>query len=290
MAVYHKINQAVTNETELITLIRTVLTHANVGMVESSWTTGRSDHILLKTKNQHNGNEAYLHFINRDGAPHYLELHAYPPNHEAFDAPDSFDAPDANYLPHPDGDGGSYVVANEYYSATGNQEHRIAYTYNTTVDIFSDGDFVLLYIASGDTNSKWLYGKLFTQRQLDFGWLQMSAGTTGRSSVKNGATIRKGSPYLYTLSIQSGILWGGITAAFITGLDTSPASFLLAVYFQIVEASYDEVLDLEQVLRCDDAESRGAELIYGGETYYVVVAGSVAGMGGGCAILKGTAL
>lgn len=287
MAVYHKINQACTTEAELIGLIRTVLTDANVGMVESDHTTGSDDEILLKTKNAHNGDYGYLHFISKEGTPNYLELHAYPPGHEAFDSPDSFDAPDTDYLPGPDGNGGSYDVNEDYYSAAGALT-RADYTLACTVDIFSDGDMFIIYLGGG--TSKYLVGVLQRSRQLGFGWFQYAQGNMASGAIQNGSTVRKTTTYIYFINLAKGGMWGGINIVLNDAFDTSPSDFIKQGAVVDVEADYKERMDIDNIFSCTDGASRGNEFTYGSVTYYVIVPGSEASHDNGVAVVKGTVI
>lgn len=287
MAVYHKINQACTNEAELIGLIRTVLTDANVGMVESDLTTGCDDEILLKTKNAHNGDYGYLHFISKEGTPNYLELHAYPPGHEAFDSPDSFDAPDTDYLPGPDGNGGTYDVNEDYYSAAGILT-RADYTFTVTVDIFSDGDMFIIYLGGG--TAKYLVGVLQRDRQLGFGWFQYATGNIASGAIRNGSTIRKTATYIYFTSVVKASTWGGVTSALSIAFDTSPSDFIKQGAVVDIEVDYRERMDIDNIFNCTDGASRGHEFSYGSVTYYVIVPGSETSHDNGVVVVKGTVI
>lgn len=284
---YYKVNQSISTESELITLIRGFLTHASLGWVESNHTGAgpATDEILIKTASQHMGDNGILHLIGDDsGSPAYLEIHAYPPNYAAFQSPNSFDSPDTAYLPG----GGSYVEANEYYNSSSGSEHKIDFTFPCTVDLYGDGDTFLIFITGG--TNKWAWMGLLTDRQLDFGWFQIVQGNMNRASVKNSSNIRKGSTYVNWLNLAKGSTPGGLSTVFTTVLDTSPNGWIHEPQILISETNYNEVVTLPYLYFCNDDEARGNEYEYSGNDYIVVVPGTETNYNHGIACLKDTAI
>lgn len=288
MSLYHQTNQSITTESNLCTLLRDFLTDASIGWVESSHTTGETDEILVKTPTTHQGDPGIMHLLIKDGTPNYLEIHAYPPGYDAFDSPDSFDAPDTAYLPHPDGVGGSYVEADEYYNSTGSIEHRIDFTYTVIVDLYGDNNTFIMWVSNGAT-TVWLCGVLLTERELGFGWCQFVHGSAQRMAIKNGANIRKTNVYNKWAGFgQGNSNWGTFNGGFSDTLDTAVDGWVSESRIFIDDTSYVEVVKIPHLYNCNDNAGKGIELTQSTNTYLVIVPGSETAHTNGVAVLKGT--